>query len=185
MAPRRAAGGGLRRIESPAGGRSSCRPATTRSSSSPAESRITGTVMGPPPMRREQIRPSTTSAAQSALEDPGVRPSHPELRLPLQPGERAPGTARVGRPRRPDLVSMKKGRVSSGGRCLWVGGPRVGRRCGAVLMSLWPPRREDQAKLDASLVGACPKRAVRPPDEKWRLWERTAGCGKACARSRG
>jgi hypothetical protein len=24
-------------------------------------------------------------------------------------------------------------------------------------MSLWPPRREDQAKLDRSLVGACPK----------------------------
>jgi hypothetical protein len=26
--------------------------------------------------------------------------------------------------------------------------------CGAVLMSLWPPQREDQAKLDASLTGA-------------------------------
>src|SRR5215211_8050868 len=24
-------------------------------------------------------------------------------------------------------------------------------------MSLWPPRREDQAKLDRSLAGACPK----------------------------
>src|SRR6266508_3393417 len=29
--------------------------------------------------------------------------------------------------------------------------------CGAVLMSLWPPRREDQAKLVCSLAGASPK----------------------------
>src|SRR5439155_9636857 len=29
------------------------------------------------------------------------------------------------------------------------------------------------------------KRAVRPPDEKRRLSERTSPCGKACARSRG
>ena len=40
-------------------------------------------------------------------------------------------------------------------------------------MSLWPPRREDQAKLDASL-GRKSKRAVRPPDEKRRLGERTS-----------
>ena len=36
-------------------------------------------------------------------------------------------------------------------------------------MSLWPSRGEDQAKSDASLSGASPKRAVRPPDEKRRL----------------
>ena len=42
---------------------------------------------------------------------------------------------------------MKKGRLSSNGR--WSGqGPLVVRGLGAVLMSLWPPRREDQAKSD-------------------------------------
>jgi hypothetical protein len=38
-------------------------------------------------------------------------------------------------------------------------------------MSLWPPCREDQAKLDVR-SGASPKRAVRRPDEKRRLGER-------------
>src|SRR5918994_1471680 len=46
--------------------------------------------------------------------------------------------------------------------------------CGAALMSLWPPRREDQAELDASLAGASPKRAAMPPDEERRLGERTS-----------
>ena len=59
----------------------------------------------------------------------------------------------------PLLVSMKKGRLSSSGR--WVGGrdqgPLVVWGLGAVLMSLWPPRREDQAKSDASLSGASQK----------------------------
>src|SRR2546430_7735195 len=36
-------------------------------------------------------------------------------------------------------------------------GSFLGWGCGAVLMSLWPPRGEDQAKLDASLSGASPK----------------------------
>ncbi len=39
----------------------------------------------------------------------------------------------------------------------WAEPPLACRRCGAALMSLWPPRREDQAKLDASLAGASPK----------------------------
>src|SRR5512132_2710248 len=51
---------------------------------------------------------------------------------------------------------MKKGWLSSSG--LWLGqGPLVVRGLGAVLMSLWPPRRKDRAKLDASLAGASPK----------------------------
>ena len=37
-------------------------------------------------------------------------------------------------------------------------------------MSLWPPRREDQAKLECSLAGASPKGRSMPPDEKRRLW---------------
>jgi hypothetical protein len=49
-------------------------------------------------------------------------------------------------------------------------------------MSLWPPGWEDQAGTFAR--GACPKRAVKPPDETRRFWERTPGCGQACARSR-
>ena len=30
-------------------------------------------------------------------------------------------------------------------------------------------------EIGTSARGACPKRAVRPPGEKWRLWERTPG----------
>src|SRR5918996_5074987 len=45
--------------------------------------------------------------------------------------------------------------ASSSGR--WLGDLLSASGCGAALMSLWPPRREDQAKLDASLAGACPK----------------------------
>ena len=51
-------------------------------------------------------------------------------------------------------------------------------------MSLWPPRREDQAKLDVR-SGRKSKREVRPPDEKRRLLERKAGFEKACAKSSG
>src|ERR687891_240323 len=45
--------------------------------------------------------------------------------------------------------------ASSSGR--WLGDLLSASGCGAALMSPSPPRREDQAKLDASLAGACPK----------------------------
>ena len=83
------------------------------------------------------------------------------------------------------FVSMKKGRVSSGGGCFWVRDLVwvVGvERCSCLYGLLVGRIRRN---WNASLVGACPTRAVMPPDEKRRLWERIAGCGKACARSRG
>ena len=60
-------------------------------------------------MRRGQIRPSTTSAAQSAPEDPSVRPSHPELRLPLQSKRAGAGTAHDGHLKTPGSRPVRKG----------------------------------------------------------------------------
>src|SRR5215204_6537473 len=52
---------------------------------------------------------------------------------------------------------MKKGLLSSKRSVARRQGPLAVSGCGAALMSLWPPRREDQAKLDRSLAGASPK----------------------------
>ena len=92
------------------------------------------------------------------------------------PGHRLQPPLRLARPGTP--VSMKEGLWSS---AVGVGqGPRA-VWWGAALISLLPPRWEDQAKWEAGCGGASPKRAVRRPDEKRRLPQRElvrrAGCG--------
>src|SRR5215203_2428523 len=52
---------------------------------------------------------------------------------------------------------MKKGLLSSKRSVVRRQGPLGVSGCGAALMSLWPPQREDQAKLDRSLADASPK----------------------------
>jgi hypothetical protein len=134
--------------------------------------------------RRRFSRPSTTgrSSGSSTAPDARRQPSKRRARRAAHRRKRERRMARCRASRRLDLVSMKKGRVSTDG----LGqAPRVGRGCGAVLMSLWPPGREDQAKLDVRSRAHVHKGTVMPPDEKRRLGERIAGCGKACARSRG
>jgi hypothetical protein len=82
------------------------------------------------------------------------------------------------------VVSMKKGRVSSDGWCVWirdlagVGGVEQ-RSCLYGHLGGGIRRNRMLAR------GRKSNRAVRPPDEKRRLWERTAGFERACARSRG
>jgi len=52
----------------------------------------------------------------------------------------------------PPFVSMKQRCVLTDGRCIWVWNLAWVGVVEAVLMFLWPPRREDRAKLDASLA---------------------------------
>jgi hypothetical protein len=121
-------------------------------------------------------------AAQAATEHPTLcSPSsraYSPPALPFRARQRARHRQAATRPR---LVSMKEGWVVNGVGVFWCQGPRWCCGWRAALISLLPPRREDQATLEAGSGGACPKRAVRRPDETRRLpersWVRRAGCG--------
>jgi hypothetical protein len=84
----------------------------------------------------------------------------------------------------PLFVSMKKGRVSSGGEWSLV---RVLVPVGGLeqCSCLYGLLAGGSGGIGASAPGRKSQRAVRPPDEKRRLAERTLLCEKACARSRG
>ena len=56
-----------------------------------------------------------------------------------------------------------------GGGVVLLLGVVVVDRLGAALISLWPPRREDQASWEGRLWGLKSQRAVRRPDEEWSL----------------
>jgi len=104
--------------------------------------------------------------------------------LSLRPGMREPVIAPAALFH---VVSMKKGPCQLPvGRSVVLLSRSGG---GATLKSLWPPRWEDQAKLDCSLAGASPlgsvyaaRRRVAPRGAN--LWLRVSMCQIACASRR-
>jgi hypothetical protein len=137
-------------------------------------------------------RPASSSATVRPIPSPSSSPQSEPLsrtHIPVagavqQPGELVRLPQRDDQPLGFGIVSMKKGSVSSS-----VGSSASGSSRG---LGVWSSAHVSMAsssggsgEIGTFARGRMSKRAVRPPDEKRRLVERTPHLEKACARSRG